>query len=490
MIVVMGVTLYTTRVVLEVLGETNFGIYNIIGGIVLLFVFLNNALSNATQRYLSFALGKNNIELFNRYFSASINSYIILSLIIIIASETIGLWFVNTQLSIPSERMYAANIVYQLTIISFIANLFKIPFEAAVISHEHMSIYAYISMADVILRLAMVFLLLVLPGDKLVDYAMLMTLIPIGITFTFGFLCRNKLHCSYQLETDRTLHKDLFSYSTWSLVGGIANVAARQGGNILINIFFGVVVNAAFGIANQVNTAVTSLAGSFQTAFRPQIVKLYANSEKKELDKLLFRTSLWSYYLILILILPIVFNLNDILHLWLKDVPQYTNIFIILLLIYAAIDAVQTPIITNITATANIKVYEIWLSAILLLNLPVSYVLFVNGYPPFAFFIVYAVLNLVTAIIRTIYAGYFVNFPVLPYVRQVVSKIILITICSIVLSFLCHYLIPHFRFSFIVSAAMIFLIVCGVIFTLGLTTNERHIVINTIQTRLHLSHKR
>lgn len=480
----MLVTLYTTRVVLNVLGETNYGIYNIIGGVVVLFAFLNNAMSGATQRYLSFALGKNDIILYNRYYSASLISYVVLAVVIIILAETIGLWFVNTKLTIPPERMDAANVVYQLTILTFVINLFKIPFEAAVISHERMSFYAYLSIVDVILRLCLVFLLIVLPGDKLIDYAALMMIIPLGITLSFAFFCSKKLGCTFIGIIDRNLLKDLFSFSSWTLLGGLANVAARQGGNILINIFYGVTVNAAFGISNQVSSAVTSLVGSFQTAFRPQIIKLYASEQKEELDRLIFRTSAWSYYLMLIIMLPISFNLNDILSLWLVEVPRYCSIFIILLFIYCMIDALQAPLITNITATANIKVYEIWLSAILILNLPLSYLFFRNGLPPYTFFIVYATLNFLTAIIRTLYAKNFVNFPVSKYMRKVILRIAVVTVVALAFSWPINLLIPDFKFSFLISCITIFILTSGVIYVLGFEKHERDLLNNIIRNFL------
>lgn len=484
MIVVMVVSLYTTRVVLNVLGETNYGIYNIIGGIVVLFSFLNIALTGATQRYLSFALGKNDKELYNRYYSASIISYVLISLIVIILAETIGLWFVNVKLSIPSGRIYAANIVYQLTILTFIINIFKIPFEAAVISHERMSFYAYLSIADVILRLGVVFLLIILSGDKLILYAALMTLIPLGITIYFSIFCHQKLGCKFTRSIEKDLLKDLFSFSGWSLIGGLANVIARQGGNILINIFFGVTVNAAFGIANQVSSAVNSLVGSFQTAFRPQIIKLYAADQKEELNKLIFRTSTWSYYLMLIIVLPISFNLNEILSLWLVEVPSYASIFIICLFIYSMIDALQTPLISNILATANIKVYEIWLSAVLILNIPISYLFFRSGYPPFLFFLVYASLNLISAIIRTIWAHGFIGFPVKKYCHKVIIPIIRTTISSVVCAWCITNLIPTFKFSFIINAVCIFIISLPIILYTGIDKHDRHLILHLIHQNI------
>ena len=451
MIVVMLVTLYTTRVVLNVLGETNYGIYNIIGGVVIMFAFLNNAMSNATQRYLSFALGKNDKLLYNRYYSASIISYVIISITILILAETLGLWFVNTKLTIPSERIMASNIVYQFTIITFIINLFKIPFEAVVISHEKMSFYAYLSIIDVILRLLVVFLLKILPGDKLIDYGILMMIVPLGITISFILFCKYKLNCHFVPLIDKFLLKDLFSFSGWTLLGGMANVTARQGGNILINIFFGVSVNAAVGIGNQVNAAISSLVHSFQTAFRPQIIKLYAANDTNKLNQLILRSSTWSYYLLLIMFIPLSLNIKPILALWLVDVPEYAGSFAILLMLYCMIDAIQAPLFFLIYATGQIRTYQLWLSLLLFLNVPVSFLWLKYGGNPLSIFYVYVGINLVSAIIRTIYISNLTKFPSMIYLKSVIYRCLISSVIAGITSYYISQYLNNYKYGYIGS---------------------------------------
>lgn len=481
MVVVMLVSLYTTRVVLETLGEANYGIYNVIGGVVVLFAFLNHALAGATQRYLSFALGKNDSFLFNRYYSASFISYIALAIIIIFLAETLGLWFINNKLTIPSGRMEAANIVYQFSLVTFVINLLRIPLEASVIAHERMSLYAYLSIIDVILKLGIVFLLLLLPGDKLIDYAALMILPPIVIFTAFAIFCHKTLGNRFIKTIEKDLLNELFSYSSWTLLGSISNVAARQGGNIIINIFGGVVVNAAVGIANQVSAAVSSLVGSFQTAFRPQIIKLYASRDKEALDKIVLRTSSWSYYLMLAFVVPITFNLNEILSIWLVEVPPYTNIFIILLFFYCLIDAIQTPVIVNITATANIKIYEIWISILIILNLPITFCLFKLGLPVYYCFITYTSINLISAIIRTIYAKSFVNFPAKEYLIKVIYPALYVSFISFATGYLIYTINPMHGLLCIINLIIIFILTSGIILFLGFNKNERKSLIAYIR---------
>lgn len=492
MIVVMLVSLFTTRIILEILGVDNYGIYNVIGGVVVLFAFINNALTGATQRYLSFALGKNDTYLFNRYYTASFISFCSITLIIIVLAETIGYWFINNKLNIPYSRIHAANIVYQLSIISFVISILRIPFEASVIAYERMSLYAYNSVIEVLLKLGVLYLLLVLPGDKLVNFSVLMLFPPIAIFISFAIFCHKKLSIRFIKSYEKELLIDILSFSGWTLLGSFANVLTRQGGNILINIFFGVSANAAIGIANQVSSSVTSFIGGFQTAFQPQIIKLYASKQKTELDKLIFRTSSWSYYLMLVLVVPIALNINDILHIWLIKVPDFTNIFIICLFIYYLIDAIQAPIIMNITATANIKVYELWLSAILIFNLPISYVLFRLNFPSYALFIVYIAINFLTAVIRTFYAKSFVDFPAKTYLIKIVVPAVIVTIISLFVAFLIKMSMPIFKYSFIISIILIFIVTVNIILFIGFDKAERGIVLkaiaSAIKNKLNLKH--
>ena len=299
MFVMMAVSLYTSRVVLEVLGETDYGIYNIIGGVVVLFSFFNGALLQATQRFLNFELGKKNIEGLERIFCMSMNAYLILSFIFLILAETIGLWFVNTQLNIPADRMTAANWVYQFSIATFIIRLIRVPYNATIIAYERMSFFAYMSLFEVILKLLMVYLLYAIKWDKLSFFAFFYTLLPILIYFIYKLYCNKHFYITwYKRIWDGQIFRQLFSFSGWSLFGSVANLLANQGLNILVNIFHGVSVNAALGIANQISAKVTQFLTNFQMAFNPQIVKKYAAGEMNSLYKLIYSASKISYFII------------------------------------------------------------------------------------------------------------------------------------------------------------------------------------------------
>lgn len=473
MIVVMLVSLYTTRVVLEILGEKNYGIYNIVGGIVVLFSFLNNSLTTATQRFLSYALGQENIDYFNKIFNNSIICYTIISLIIITLSETVGLWFVNTQLSIPQDRYFAANIVYQMTILTFIVSIIKVPFESIIIATERMSFYAYLSIIESLLKLGAVGILVILRGDKLIDYSILMMFVALGCMITTQLYCQYIVGCKIKFDFDKQIFKDLFGYTSWSMLGGVANVMAKQGGNILMNMFFGVVINAAFGIASQINNAVSSLVGSFQTAFRPQITKLYAAAETKQLQILICRTSRFSFYLTLILFIPLGFNIYPILRFWLSSVPDYTPIFSILLLSYCSIDAIQGPLIMLIYAHRDIKNYQLWLSSLIILNLPISYFLLKLGAPAPTVLTVSLILNLISAIIRTIYVKSFSNFAPSIYIKYVIVRSVFVLILSILLCSFINHIIPHYGYMWLLSCVIYMVIVGLSILLVGLDRQEK-----------------
>ena len=367
MIITMLITLYTSRVILNVLGVEDYGVYNIIAGIVVLLAFLQTAMTNASQRYITYELGKGELESVKKVFSMSMTTHITISLLIFFLAETIGLWFINTQLNIPANRMLAANWVYQFSILTFIVNLIRIPYNASIIAYENMSFYAYISIIESILKLLIVYVLCISPSDKLILYAILLCGVAIICTFIYKIYCCKKfLTCNYTYFWDKKLYWQLMRFSGWTMLGGISNVSAQQGGNILLNMYNGVVSNAAFGIANQVSYAVYAFSSNFQIAFNPQITKLHAVGDSLHLNNLVNKASLFSYYLMLLFAVPFMINTEIILKLWLKNVPEYTVGFCQLMVVYQLIDAFQAPLNTLIFSTGKIKNYNIWLSATVL----------------------------------------------------------------------------------------------------------------------------
>lgn len=431
MFLMLFVGLFTSRIVLNALGETDYGIYNIIGGVVVLFSFLNQALTSATQRFLNFNIGKGDFKKVESVFCMSLNSYIILSAIFLIVSETLGLWFVNTQLNIPTERMNAANWVYQFTIITFIINLIRIPYNASIIAYERMDFFAYVSLIEVVLKLVVVYVLFIDGIDRLVIYSLLYAIVPFIVNITYKVYCGWKFKTThFRLMWDKATFRSLFSFSSWSLFGSMANMLSQQGLNILINIFFGVTANAAVGIANTVSSQVMQFVSNFQIAFQPQIVKTYAANQISEFHKLIFRTSKFSFYMIYILSLPIILNTQILLELWLVNVPMYTTIFCQLILGFMIIETITAPLWMAVQATGKIKKYQIWMASCICLNFPLTYLVFKMGMPVYTAWCIRIVVNILTFTVRCWYMKVYLSFPVLQFVKLVIVPILTVIIIS------------------------------------------------------------
>lgn len=381
MILTMVVSLYTSRVVLNTLGVEDYGTYNVVGGVVTMFGFFNGAMTSATQRFLSFDIGKNDYVQLQKTFNATQIIHIGIALLIFILAETIGLWFVNTQLNLPEDRMEAARWVYHFSILSFVISVIQVPYNAVIISRERMNVYAYVSILEVLLKLFIVFMLTWIAFDKLKLYGILLFTVSLIVASIYRIYCLKHFdETSFKIVKDKDLYKTLISYSGWNLFGNIAAVAKGQGISILLNIFFGTVVNAAQGIANQVFSAITSFVYNFQTASNPQIIKSYAAEDKTYMINLVIRTSKFSFYLLFILTLPVMLEIEYILKLWLKIVPDYTAVFTILILINALIDTASGPLMTSLQATGKIKVYQSVVGILLILILPISYLFFKLGF--------------------------------------------------------------------------------------------------------------
>ena len=487
MFVTMIVSLYTARVVLLALGADDYGIYNVVGGIVVLFSFLNTAMSNATQRFLSYELGKGVAGDLERTFSMSVTCHAILAFSILVIAETIGLWFVITQLNIPEGREFATFWVYQFSVATFVTSILRVPYNASVISHERMSFYAYLSIADVFLNLGVAFLIVYGSFDKLILYAGLKYFITLFCWLANYIYCKKIFtSCDYHLFWDKKLFKKLISFSGWSMLGGGSVIVTQGGSNILINIFCGVAVNAAYGIANQVSSVIYGFVSNFQLAFQPQIVKLYAEEKTDEQIRLINRASLFSYYLLLIICIPFIINADVVLRLWLKDVPTFASDFCIWMLVYCLIDAIQAPLWMAIGATGNIKNYSIWSSAISVLNLPIACIVLYFGWSPVGVFIIRAIINMILAIIRVFYVKGFLGFPSSIYLKMVLVRAVPVTLFAGITSYYlrqCYF--GKSLVDLIVCTSISILIVLSTILSIGMKQDERtylyHIIKNKIR---------
>lgn len=481
---IMLISLYTSRVVLENLGETDFGIYNLVGGIVVLFTFMNSAMSSATQRYLNYELGRGNTVETGRIFSMSLTVHFCIATAVLILGETVGLWFVMTKLNLPPERYDAAMWVYQFSLLGCCFNVLRIPYNACIIAYERMSFYAYASIIEAVLRLGIVYLLILTVIDKLIVYAVLMFAVIAAVNIIYVYYCRRYFSTShYRFFWDKSLFARLMSFSGWSMFGSMANVGASQGISILFNMFHGVLLNAALGIANQILAAISSFVSSFQTAFSPQIVKTYAADDRENFVNLICRTSRLSYCLVFAIAPALIVCIKPILNLWLTIVPEYTTAFAVIFIIFSMIDALSGPLWISVQATGNIKRYQILMSALIISNLPIMYIMLLAGISPVYVLFIRVVINLITHFARIVYLKRNIDFPVGQYLWNVMARITAMTAISLPLCFvLVRYTGTTTGMIVVLSAVIAQNSLLS--FYIGLSVTERRSVMAFIKKRI------
>lgn len=483
-ILIMLVSLYTVRVVLATLGAEGYGIYNVVAGVVVLFSFVNNAMATSVQRYLNFYLGKEDSQKTQEVYSKSLVIHGIICLIFIVLAETVGLWFVNQKLNIPDARRTAAFWCYQAAVITTLANIMRVPYNAVIIAYEKMTFFAGLSIVEAVLKLLVVFLLVVSPFDKLIFYSFLLTAVAFIILFCYKIYCNKKFEIAhYKKSNDKVLGKELVSFSGWSLFGAVANVANSQGTNIVLNIFTNVTVNVAMGIANQVNSAVYSFVSNFQTAFNPQLVKSYAAGEKEEFNNLIFRTSKFSFLLLWIIVLPLSLNLKSVLTLWLKNLPDYSVGFVQLILIYSLIDAINGPLWTAVQARGKIKSYQIIVSLLIFANLPVSIVAFWLGANPYSVLIIRISLGIVITAFRIIYLKKNMELKAASFLVSVILRCVFVAFLSLALVWLCVSKLDG-AIYFVLSCCLS-VVFCGFLsFFVGFNKSERDVVLDFMKRKV------
>lgn len=485
MFLVMGISLFTSREVLRILGVEDFGVYNIVGSIIVFFSFLNNAMVSATQRFLNFELGRNNQEQALRVFSMSVNVHALVALVVLIGGETIGLWFFDTYLNIPVDRKNAAGWVYHFSILATVVNIMRAPYNACIIAYERMSSFAYISIIEVILKLLIVYILLGFTIDKLVLYACLTCIVAVIISLCFYFVCLKNFSIShYKWFWDRVLFKRFLSFSGWSLFGNMANLGAFQGVSIIQNMFCGVLINAAMGIANQVNAAIYSFVSNFQLAFNPQIVKSYAAREWNSFTILIFRTSRYSFLLLLLISVPILTYCSEILAFWLGNVPEHAVPFCRLIIYCSLIDCIAAPLWMGVYASGKIQKYQIRVGSILLLNVPFSYLVLLWGFSVESTIVVRIVLNSILFFFRLFYLKSIMEFSVRAYAKQVLLPCIYV--CMLILPFigLLTYCGIHYAINLYIQVLVSFVITTCVIYAIGIHSHEKKILKHFVMDKL------
>lgn len=479
----MTVSLYTSRVVLNALGVEDFGIYNVVGGVVAMFTVLSGTLSAAISRFITYELGKKNQENLNKIFSSAVTIQLGLVGIIILLAESIGIWFLNVKMNIPETRMEAANWVFQFSILTFAINLISVPYNASIIAHEKMSAFAYISILEAIGKLTIAYLIVVSPMDKLIFYAILMCIVALIVRFTYGNYCKRHFsECTYHFIWDKQLLKQMFCFAGWNFIGASSAVLRDQGGNIVINLFCGPTINAARGIAFQVNTAINQFVANFMTALNPQITKSYAAGNKEYMMTLLFQGARLSFYMLLLLSLPILVNTHYILELWLKIVPEHAVLFVQLVLIFAMSESISQPLITAMLATGKIRNYQIIVGGLQMMNLPISYLLLRGGFFPEIVIITAICISQCCLAARLILLQGMIGISIRKYLQKVYFNILIVSICAIILPFISTQYIEETFIGFIIISLITVICTISSIYLIGCNHQERQFIHQKLDT--------
>ena len=486
MLVIMVVSLFTSRIVLNALGVVDYGIYNVVGGVVSMVGLLKGAMASATTRYINFELGRGDDEKLRKTFCVSVMIYAVICGVFLLIAETVGLWFVNAKLTIPAERMAAANWVYQFTVLSIIVEMMAQPYNSVIIAHEKMSFYSYVSILEVAFKLLIAYALYLSLGDNLVVYGLLMLGSSVVVRIIYGAYCkRHYAECKFKVYRDKALFKEMLSYSWWNLFGSVSALVKGQGINILLNVFFNPVVNAARGIATQVNSAISQLSSNFFTAVRPQITKYYAQEDLTNMFKLVFRSSKLSFYLNLLLGVPLIVEAPQIIQLWLGQLPEHVVVFTRLIIIISLVDAMAHPLMTSIHSTGRVALYQSVVGILNILNLPVSYVFLKLGHEPVSVFYVSLVITTISLFVRLmIVKKYIPTFPVVKYIIEVFGGCLLVGAASAALPVLIHIKFPSTISVMLTVVALSFVAEILAVYFIGLKRDEREFVGQLINKKI------
>lgn len=465
------VSLYTSRVVLQVLGEVNYGIYGLVGSVVAMFTFLNTTMSGATARFLTHDMAKGNVQRLHNTFNTALLIHIGIAIMVLIFAETIGLWFLHNKLVIPEERMFAANIVYQLSILSMMITITQVPYNAAIIAHERMDIYAYVELVNVTLKLVIVYILLIGNMDRLILYAVLVLCTSCVVAFIYRYYCvRHYKESHFKMVYKPEIIKPMLKFSLYDLYGNLSVTARQQGTNIIINIFFGIVLNAASGIATMVQGIISGFSGNILQAFRPQIIKSYAVGNIANMEKLMINAIKFALLLLMIITVPLCIEIDYIMHLWLGDVPEYAPQFCRILLLMNLVGVINTVLTIAIHATGNIKRLSFYAGTIALFNLPVMYILFkfITQKPEYAYITLF--ISAVTMVIVELFIirRQIPSIKITSIVKTIFATIIVGTVSILpLIPALMHIDIPIVRVVAVTIIYLMILVTCFYIFILG-----------------------
>ena len=484
----MCINLYTSRIVLHTLGVEDYGIYNVVGGVVIMLSFINDSMTASTQRFLSFELGSGNKRKLSEVFSTSINIHLVISLVIVFLGETVGLWFLHEKMVIPPERMYAAEWCYQLSIFTAVLNVLSCPYISAIIAHEKMSSFAYIAIFDAVLKLLLVYLLLLFDYDRLILYAVLYAAEKLLIRMVYNIYCVKHFNeCKYRWFFQKQLFMEMASFAGWKMWGELALVFYTQGLDLLLNVFFGPVVNAARAAANHAQGAVGKFAGNFQLAINPQIMKTYASGQLKEMHQLIFTGTRFTFCLLLIVCIPLLVETPTVLGLWLKEVPEGSVAFLRLMLVILMIRRSTSVLITAVAATGKIKRYEITMSLLMLTILPISYIVLKMGGAPWSVFVVYLIIAVISFFVALYLVLPQIELVFSDYIRYAIMRCVLVMILSLIVPFLIKTLIESGSWVAILNIILTVITTTVFSYVFGLEVQEREKVkskINAIVAKI------
>lgn len=486
MLMVLIVSLFTVRVILNSLGAEDYGINNVVGGFITMFAFLTSTLNSASLRFFSYNIGKNDQKTLSQYFTMSFWCFVLLALFIFVLAETVGLWFVANKLIIPSNRMEAAMWVYQFSILQFVLNILVIPYNSIVIAHEKMNMYAIIGVIECLLKLVVAYLIFISPFDKLKTYAVLlflMMLIIDGYYILYGL--KNFRECRIKKFWDSKIFKEIANYSGWSLFGAVSGVAREQGINILLNMFFNPIVNAARGIAFQISSQINNFVLNFYKAVQPQITKSYGAGDVNSMLSLVYRSSKFCFYLILFLSLPVLLETDYILQVWLKNVPENTALFTRLVILTAIVDSTSYPLQTSISATGRIKAYQFFIGTLLILNLPIAWLFLKLGFPPEITMYIAIVISIIAQVVRLLFVRSYVQLSIRYYFSGVIIPILLVTTLSAIIPTILHYSFESGFLRLVIVGLVSLFSTAAFIWFIGITRDERSSLRHIILKKLH-----
>lgn len=479
----MAVSLYTSRVILDVLGVEDFGVYNVIGGVVAMFTILSGSLSAAVSRFLTFELGKGNQLQLTKIFSTSVFIHVVLAIVILVSAEIAGLWFINNKMTIDPSRIEAAQYVLHFSICAFTINLLSVPYNALIIAHERMNVFAVISTIEAVLKLCAVFVLSSVIFDKLVLHSILLMLVAVIVCISYVFYCLSTFKESeLRLVFEKELVRTVGGFAAWNFLGSATGVLRSHGINILINIFCGPVVNAARGISFQVNNAVTQFATNFMKAINPQITKSYASRNYDYLQVLISQGARLSYYMLLFVSLPIIVETKLILALWLKEVPEHTILFVRLILLFSLIESLSGTMITAMLATGRIKKYQIVISIISFMNVPTAYLVLKLGAQPEMTVVVMIFYSVCMLIARVILLNEMIQLSAKKFLLGIVGRVLIVSVIAFCITYSIASLFEESLLRVLITAIISSLTILTVALFLGCTNKERIFLKTKVQS--------